>query len=90
MSATHTDPPPSATLAAVAEKTSDNPSGVGRNPRAGEAAEQRITIRVTAAERATFAEAARKAGRSLADWLRDQARRAVSGKLAARERKARK
>lgn len=57
----------------VAEKTKTNPLGSGRNPRAGQAADIRITIRLTANEHARYTAAATAAGKPLAEWLRGAA-----------------
>lgn len=51
-------------------RTKRNPLGAGRAPRAGAAASQKLTIRVTDAERARYAAAAEAAGQTLGEWLR--------------------
>ncbi len=52
------------------EKTKTNPLGAGRNPRADKAAANKVTVRLTDAELATYQRAATGAGLSLADWIR--------------------
>jgi hypothetical protein len=55
---------------AVAKKTDDNPTGVGRNPRGSAAADTRVTIRLTDEEHARYTAAADTAGITLGQWLR--------------------
>lgn len=57
----------------AALKTPTNLQGRGRNPRAGEAAAIRCTIRLTADEHARFTAAAEAAGKDLAAWIREAA-----------------
>lgn len=62
----------SATLGAMSpQKTRRNPLGAGRNPRAGEPANARITLRLTEAEHASYTAAAQAAGMPLVVWVRD-------------------
>ncbi len=51
-------------------KTKTNPLGAGRNPRAGEPADYRLTIRLTVAERAAYQLAAAAAELTLTEWVR--------------------
>jgi len=54
------------------EKTKRNPLGSGRHPRvAGEVADERITMRLTASERTAYEAAAVVAGVTLGEWIRD-------------------
>lgn len=54
------------------EKTKRNPLGSGRHPRvAGEVADERITMRLTASERTAYEAAAVSAGVTLGEWIRD-------------------
>jgi predicted HicB family RNase H-like nuclease len=55
---------------AVAKKTEDNPTGVGRNPRGTTAALKRLTIRVTPDEIARYTAAAKATSLSVAEWIR--------------------
>lgn len=52
-------------------KTKSNPLGAGRNPRAGEPATERVTLRLTEAEHASYTAAAVDAGKPLVAWVRD-------------------
>lgn len=54
----------------VRPKTKSNPLGAGRNPRAGGAATNKVTIRLTDAELATYRAAAEGSELSLTDWIR--------------------
>ncbi|MGE3460087.1 MAG: hypothetical protein AB7O24_33560 [Kofleriaceae bacterium] len=51
-------------------RTKSNPLGAGRNPRAGEAATERVVVRLTASERAAYQAAAERDGLTLAEWIR--------------------
>ncbi len=63
--------PPVDTLATVSpEKSKTNPLGAGRNPRAGEAATAKITIRLTPTEHAAYLVAAACEEFTLGDWIR--------------------
>jgi hypothetical protein len=64
-------PNTSGTLAPMSpEKTKSNPLGAGRNPRAGAAANEKLTIRLTTKERADYELAAGREDVSLGEWIR--------------------
>lgn len=65
--------PAPATLAdtMAAQITKKNPRGAGRAPRAGKAATNKVTIRLTDTESKAFMAAAKVAGRGLAVWIRE-------------------
>lgn len=51
-------------------RTKSNPLGIGRNPRAREAAKINITFRLTPTESVAYRAAAEVEGLTLGDWIR--------------------